>query len=157
MNTLPADVRLANITHTAITSMPTRRAFIGGAGSTAVLAATPVVASAMPVTLPLERHWQSRCEAFRTLWDEPDVDEDAAFERIAAAEIAILNSLDTSPRAIELRLWIAWSHTDTSNVVARVGTKVAQGDVAGLLRIRPHLDMHEKMLFAAILNLRGEG
>lgn len=140
-----------------MSSQPTRRTLIGSAGLTAVVAAVPFAASAVPDPSNIEQHWQARCTAYREFDADPlvlDDDERANgyWNRIDAAEIAILNSPDTSRRATELRLWVAWSHCDEAN-----RTAVAQGDVPTLRRVHASLDWHEKLIFAAILNLRGEG
>ncbi|MGJ3629835.1 hypothetical protein AB5I41_28930 [Sphingomonas sp. MMS24-JH45] len=66
--------------------------------------------------------------------------------------MAILNNPDTSTRAAELRLGLAWSHCDETN-----RTAAAQADVSALRDIHASLNWHEKLIFAAILNLRGEG
>ena len=138
-------------------SKPSRRALIGGAGLAAVLVASPVVASATPPLSNIEQQWQSRCQAFLVLANDPDDDEEkVAWDRIDAAEVAILHSPDNSTQATELRLWVAWSHADMSRVAGPVSRLVSQGDVPALLSIQPDLDWHEKLLFAAILNLRGE-
>jgi len=105
----------------------------------------------------IEQHWEDRCAAYREFEADPDVlaDNERAndyWDRIDVTEIAILNSLDTSIRAAELRLWVAWSHCD-----GRKRPSVSQGDVPALIAIRASLDWHEKLIFGAILNLRGEG
>jgi hypothetical protein len=135
----------------------TRRDLIAGTGIAAVLAAAPVRARALPTIANIEKHWLDRCIAYREFEADPVVLDDNEratdyWDRIDAAEIAILNSPDTSTRAAELRLWVAWSHCDETKREA-----VAQGDVPALRRIHSDLDWHEKLLFAAILNLRGEG
>lgn len=137
----------------------TRRALIRGAGIAAALAAAPIVASAMPLPSTIEAQWQSRCQAFYVLANDPDDDQEkAAWDRIDAAEIAILNNPGASIRAAELRLWVAFDHVDHSyEAVPERDRAIEQGDVAYLLKIRDNLDWHEKMIFAAILNLRGEG
>lgn len=133
-------------------SNPTRRA-------AAVATAVPVVASAMPLAPTIEHHWQKRCQAFRVLANDPSNDEEnSAWRHIDAAEVAILDSPDISARAAELRLWVAFNHQDYSyEAVPERDRAVEQGDVAYLLTMRDNLDWHEKMIFAAILNLRGEG
>jgi hypothetical protein len=136
-----------------------RRALIGCAGLAAIGAAIPLAASALLANSAIERHWRDRCAAYREFEADPDVLDDeeranAFWDRIEATEVAILNSADVSPRAAELRLWVAWAHTDHG---AQLDNLVAQGDVASLLKVRDHLDWHEKLIFAAILNLRGEG
>jgi hypothetical protein len=141
-----------------VANTTTRRALMRGAGITAVLAAAPVVASAMPLPSAIEADWRSRCQAYRILAADPDDKEkNDALDRIEAAEIAILNNPDTSVRAAELRLWIAFESVDHSyNAIPERNRAIEQSDVAYLLTIRENLDWHEKMIFAAILNLRGE-
>lgn len=134
----------------------TRRSMIAGTGIAAMLATMPTAASGLPAIASIERHWRDRCSAYREFEADPVVLDDNErandyWDRIDATEIAILNSPDASTRAAELRLWIAWSHCDGRN---REG--VAQGDVQALRRVHSSLDWHEKMIFAAILNLRGE-
>lgn len=135
----------------------TRRTLIAGTGLAAVLAAAPIAARALPTCAGIEEHWRDRCTTYREFDADPAVLDDNErandyWDRIDAAESAILNSPDTSIRAAELRLWVAWSHCDETN-----RTAVAQGDVEALHRIRRSLDWHEKLIFTAILNLRGEG
>lgn len=136
----------------------TRRAVFGTAGLAGVALMVPsiAVATASPASSEIERQWHDRCVAYREFEGDPDVLEDNEraneyWDRIDATEIAILNSADSGTRATELRLWVAWSHCDETNRPA-----VAQGDVPALLSIRHRLDWHEKLIFAAILNLRGE-
>lgn len=152
-NTLPGAMRPAN---------PSRRALIAGAGLAALTTTLPVVAHALPSSFSIEQHWQARCQAYREFEADPEVPDDNErtndyWDRIDAAEIAILNSPDTSARAAELRLWVAWSHANPSHAAGRASNFVELGDVSALLRIRSGLDWHEKLIFAAILNLRGEG
>jgi hypothetical protein len=142
-----------------MTTPTIRRALIGGAGlgGAALIAPAIVATASRPTGVLIERHWQDRCAAYREFDADPDVLDDNErandyWDRIDVSENAILNSADTSVRAAELRLWVAWSHCDETNRGA-----VAQGDVPALLRIHDALDWHEKLIFAAILNLRGEG
>ena len=112
---------------------------------------------AVPDAAAIEQHWQDRCAAYREFEADPDVLDNNErandyWDRIDVTEIAILNSPDTSIRAAELRLWVAWSHCEGRNRRA-----VSQEDVPALLAIRPSLDWQEKLIFTAILNLRGEG
>lgn len=139
-----------------------RRALIGGAGLAAIMVTAPIVASALPGSASIERHWLDRCVAYREFEADPDVLDDNErandyWDRIDAAEIAILNSPDVTARAAELRLWVAWSHCQPSSHGTDVGPLVALGDVSALHRIRDSLDWNEKLIFAAILYLRGEG
>ncbi|WP_375249260.1 hypothetical protein [Sphingomonas sp.] len=140
-----------------MTMHTTRRALVGGVGLAAVALVGPAAASKLPKASSIEGHWQTRCAAYREFEADATVLDDNErandyWDRIDATEIAILDSPDTSIRAAELRLWIAWSHCDDRN---REG--VAQGDVQALRRVHSSLDWHEKLIFAAILNLRGEG
>lgn len=134
-----------------------RRALIGGIGVVAIASTAPFATAAQSYSSSIEKHWQDRCTAYREFEADPVVLDDHErandyWDRIDAAEIAILNSHDKSTRATELRLWLAWSHCDGRN---REG--VAQADVQALRRVHSSLDWHEKLIFAAILNLRGEG
>lgn len=134
----------------------TRRSIIAGTGIAAVLAAMPIAAPALPMS-NIEKHWRDRCIAYREFEADPEALNDSErandyWDRIDAAEVAILNSPDTSNRAAELRMWVAWSHCDETN-----RTAVAQADVPALRGIHASLDWHEKLIFAAILHLRGEG
>lgn len=145
-----------------MTMQTTRRALVGGVALAAVALVGPAAASMLPTASSIEDHWQARCAAYREFEADPIVLDDNErandyWDRIDATEIAILNSPDASPRAAELRLWVAWSHCHPSNYGTDAGRLVAQGDVPALRRIRSTLDWHEKMIFAAILNLRGEG
>lgn len=140
-----------------MTMHTTRRALVGSVGLAAVALVGPAAASMLPVASSIEDHWQARCAAYREFEADPIVLDDNErandyWDRIDATEIAILNSPDASPRAAELRLWVAWSHCDGRN---REG--VSQGDVQALRHVHSSLDWHEKMIFAAILTLRGEG
>ncbi len=142
-----------------MTTQTTRRALIGGVGLAGVALVAPAIAAtaSRQTGAFIERHWQDRCAAYREFDADPNVLDDNErandyWDRIDVTEEAILNSPDTSVRAAELRLWVAWSHCDETNHGA-----VAQGDVPALLRIRDALDWHEKLILAAILNLRGEG
>ena len=156
--TLAADVRPAKINGApADPSRPctSRRALMGAAGL-AVMAATTVPAAALLPLSEIERHWQQRCRAYREFEADPFVLEDdnrakSYWARIDAAEIAILESSDSSARATEIRLWTAWSHTDRELAEA-----IMQGDVATLRPRYADFDWHEKLLFTAILALRGE-
>lgn len=157
MRILAADVRPAKIDGAptqAASAAPTRRAMIGGAGlavlGVAVAATGPAAAS------EIERHWQERAQTYREFDADPVVlyDHESAkpyWARIDAAEEAILASTDSSTRATEIRLWTAWSHTDRE-----LGTAITQGDTATLRAHFDDLDWHEKLLFSAILALRGE-
>lgn len=105
--------------------------------------------------LPIDQIWQDRCTTFRAFENAPPMEDESAiayWDRRNEAEVAILASPDTSARAAEIRLWVAWSHYDETD-----RTEVWLGDAAALLPIRDDLDWNEKLLFAAILNLRGEG
>ena len=139
-----------------MSSHTNRRSILAGAGIATVLAGLPVAAPALPSS-SIEKHWRDRCIAYREFEADPIVlaDNERAndyWDRIDAAEVAILNNPDTSTRAAELRLWVAWSHCDETN-----RTAVAQADVPVLRGMHASLDWHEKLIFAAILNLRGEG
>lgn len=116
--------------------------------------------SATPTDHEIERHWQDRARAYREF--EADLyvldDDDAAtpyWDRIDAAEIAILASTSTTPRANEIRLWVAWSHAPSSSAAAG-DALVAQGAYTELRSVQRRFDWHEKLIFAAIGNLRGE-
>jgi len=157
-NTLPADTRAAN---TSMHAETTRRALFGAAGLASVAIVTPAIAAITHADTDIERHWHDRARAYREFEADPHVmdDDDAAdpyWARIDAAEIAILNSPTSTPRAAEIRLWVAWSHTRSSSVAAS-DVLVAQGDFAALQNAQPRFDWHEKLIFAAIGNLRGEG
>jgi len=115
---------------------------------------------ATPMDREIERHWQERARAYREFEADPHVldDDDAAtpyWTRIDAAENAILASTSTTPRANEIRLWVAWSHAPSSSAAAG-DVLVAQGDYAELKKAQRRFDWHEKLIFAAIGNLRGE-
>ena len=139
--------------------MPTnvsRRALLGS-GGLAVIAATTIPATVLASMPDIERYWLERARAYREFEADPLVldDEHHAgpyWARIDAAEEAILASQDTRARATEIRLWTAWSHTDRELAEA-----ITQGDVAALRPRYADFDWHEKMLFTAILALRGEG
>lgn len=140
-----------------------RRALFGGAGVIAVAAlakcgSTPAYAADHDALI--EKHWDARCAAFRGFEDDPLTPDDNDrsnfyWDTIEEAEIAILESSSTSLRAAEIRLWVGWSLTDHPRI-AGVDLAVRTGDIASLLPIRHRLEWHEKMLFSAILNLRGE-
>ncbi|RDE05577.1 hypothetical protein [Sphingomonas aracearum] len=135
----------------------TRRKLLAGAVALTAFAAAGILPAAPCHAASLEAHWQARRRAYAEFDADPDSLDDPEvgqryWDRIDAAESAILNSPDTSTRAAELRLWVAWSHCDATRREA-----VAQGDVTALLRERAKLDWQEKLIFAAILNLRGEG
>ncbi len=143
-------------------TVTSRRTLIGWVGLAAVAGTISAAAGAMPAASSIEAHWQDRCRAFREFEADDRVPDDldltqAYWDRIDAAEIGILESPDTSARAAELRMWVAWSHADPSHVAGRACDSVRQGDVSALRRIQRGLDFHEKLIFAAILNLRGEG
>lgn len=132
-----------------------RRALLGS-GGLAVIAATAIPAVALASITDIEQHWQERARAYREFEADPLVLEDDAravryWNRIDPAEAAILASSDNSPRAVEIQLWTAWSHTERE-----MGHAITQGDVATLRRRFSDFDWHEKMLFTAILALRGE-
>lgn len=141
-----------------------RRALFGGAGLIAAAAlakcgSTPAYADADHDAL-IEKHWNARCAAFRGFEDDPLTPDDNDrsnfyWDTIEEAEVAILESRSTSLRAAEIRLWVGWSLTDHPGI-AGVDLAVRTGDIASLLPIRHWLEWHEKMLFSAILNLRGE-
>ena len=133
-----------------------RRTLLGG-GGLAVMAVAVVPAAARAHMPDIERHWQERARAYREFEADPSVLDDELYakpywDRIDAAEEAILGSRDTSARATEIRLWTAWSHTDRELAEA-----ITQGDVAALRARYADFDWHEKLLFTAILALRGEG
>ncbi|MEH3099813.1 hypothetical protein [Sphingomonas adhaesiva] len=135
----------------------TGRSMVAGTGIAAMLVAVPTAASSLPAISSIEKHWRDRCIAYREFEADPVALDDTErandyWDRIDAAEVAILNNPDTSTRAAELRLWVAWSHCDETN-----RTAVSQADVPALRGIHASLDWHEKLIFAAILNLRGEG
>lgn len=140
-----------------------RRALFGGAGLIAVAAlakcgSTP--AHADTDDAGIERHWSARCAAFRAFENDPltpdDTDRSNSYwDTIEELEIAILGSSDTSLRAAEIRLWVGWSAIGPS-AMNGVDLAVRTGDLPALRQMRHRLDWHEKMLFAAILNLRGE-
>lgn len=134
-----------------------RRTLLGGSGGLAVMAATAVPTAFRGSVSDIERHWQDRRRAYREFEADPrvlDDDQHASpyWARIEAAEEAILGSRDTGARATEIRLWTAWSHTDRELAEA-----ITQGDVAALRPRYADFDWHEKLLFTAILALRGEG
>jgi hypothetical protein len=147
-----------------MTVRTSRRSLFGGAGLIAVAAlakcgSTPAHAAADHDAL-IEKHWDARCAAFRGFEGDPltpDENDRSNFywDTIEEAEVAILESRSTSLRAAEIRLWVGWSLTNHPRI-AGVDLAVRTGDVASLLPIRHRLDWHEKMLFAAILNLRRE-
>ena len=135
-----------------MTILTSRRSLLTG-GAAAIATSAVCIASAPD---SIEYHWQARRQAFQEFEADALVLDDAVtaqnyWDRVDAAEMAILNSPDTSPRATEIRLWVAWWHTDVTHREA-----VSQGAVAALLPIRNDLDWEEKLIFAAILNLRGE-
>lgn len=139
-----------------------RRALLGGAGLAMMAVTAPIARARRSSGSDIERHWRERCLAYREFETDPDVPDDAErtqdyWDRIDVAEIAILNSPDRTLRAAELRLWVAWSHNGPSHYQGSdAGPLVAQGDFAALQMLRPQLDWSEKMLLAAIGNLRGE-
>lgn len=146
-----------------MTAHISRRALFGGAGLIAVAAlancgSTP--AHAATGDAGIERHWRARCAAFRAFEDDPltpdDTDRSNSYwDKIEEAEVAILGSSDTSLRAAEIRLWVGWSAIGPS-AMKGVDLAVRTGDLPALQKMRHRLDWHEKMFFAAILNLRGE-
>lgn len=143
---------------------PSRRAVIGGSGLIAMAAlakcgSTPAYAAADDDAL-IEKHWEARCAAFRAFEDDPLTPDDNDrsnfyWDTIEEAEVAILGSSDTSLRAAEIRLWVGWSAIGPS-AMKGVDLAVRTGDLPTLRQMRRRLDWHEKMFFAAILNLRGE-
>ena len=141
-----------------MTHLNAKRAPAGDARvATVPLPMSQSAVAAVRGAVAIEQHWQDRCAAYREFEADPDVlaDNERAndyWDRIDVTEIAILNSPDTSIRAAELRLWVAWSHGEGGNRAA-----VSQGDVPALIAIRSSMDWQEKLIFAAILNLRGEG
>lgn len=103
----------------------------------------------------IEQAWADRCTTYREFDADPDLlnDHERAndyWDRIDVAENAILSSPAAGIRAAELRLWVAWSHCQPSFSGA-----VAQGDALAIQRQHDDLDWHEKLIFAAILDLRG--
>lgn len=143
-------------------SPTTRRALLRAVTIAPVALAAPGLATT--VTLPrtggdIERHWQDRCAAYRAFnaddatYTDPDR-EWAYWDRIDAAEAGILNSPENGARAAEVKLWVAWSHYPNTG---DRDPDIAQGNVPALRAVRDDMDWHEKLIFAAILNLRGEG
>ena len=147
----------------AIPAETTRRALFAVAGLASLAIVTPALAAVAGPSddADIERHWHARAQAYREFEADPHVldDDDAAdpyWARIDAAEIAILNSPASTPRAAEIRLWVAWSHARSSSL-AGSDVLVAQGNYEALQNAQPRFDWHEKLIFAAIGNLRGEG
>ena len=110
----------------------------------------------MAAARSIEEIWQERRELFDaycaddSTFDDPAKDQ-SYWDRIDQTEVAILSHPDTSVRAAEIRLWIAWWHCNPTRIDA-----VAVGHVEAHRRHHEKLDWHEKLIFAAILNIRGE-
>lgn len=147
---------MATTTRRDMLRLATSAAIVGGG-----IALPSEARGASPADHAIEQHWRDRARAYREFEADPHVldDDDAAlpyWDRIDAAEVAILAGPSVTARATEIRLWIAWSHSPKSAATRQQDTSVAQGDFAALRTIQPRLDWHEKMLFVAIATLRGE-
>lgn len=112
----------------------------------------------------LERLWDERCRALAEYDADFAAMEDEAinrsyWDRIEAAEDAIVEHASTTPRAAELRLWIALFHgsgSHVSRIEGPVAIAIQQGETAPLIAAYAQLDFHEQAILIAILNLRGE-
>lgn len=116
-----------------------------------------------PAPRSIEDIWQDLCRAYTAFnadpkWEDAEVAA-SYFDRIDKAEMDIVEHPCATRRAAEIRLWIALRYTATSSV-SRQGSRIAhaieQGDAAPIIAARDELDWQEKLIFAAILNLRGE-
>lgn len=112
----------------------------------------------------LERLWDERCRALAEYdADDAAMDDEAInrsyWDRIEAAEDAIVAHTSTTPRAAELRLWIALFHgsgSHVSRIAGPIASAIQQGETAPLTAAYDQLDFHEQAILVAILNLRGE-
>lgn len=112
----------------------------------------------------LERLWQDRCETLAQYDADDEALEDEAvnrsyWDRIEAAEDAIVAHPSISPHAVEMRMWIALFHGAGSHITrigGPVATAIQQGETAPLIAAYAELDFHEQAILIAILNLRGE-
>lgn len=137
----------------------TRRALLGGAGIAAALAAAPITAAATaaqsdPRLEALFADWQRCRNAIENSGDLADDDADQPYwDRIDAAEIAILNAPDATPRLATMRLWIALQHS----ILGKEATMAINNvDLAYFLARAETYDWNERHIINAIAALGGQ-
>lgn len=130
-----------------------RRAMLG------VFASLPVAALALPGAPlaaapdadPLERLF-SEWKAALIRLNEQEIDSDAEWAALDAAEEAIMRSTVATPRVAEMRLWISLQHTFTS---IEDSAAIARENISYLLAHNGGRDWNEKFLVNAIAALKG--
>lgn len=80
--------------------------------------------------------------------------EQAQLDIVDQAEAEILTDMVTTPRGVEIQLWIAFSHMLTSREEDAAATRE---DIDWFASKGDALDWHDRFMVAAIINLRAMG